>query len=496
MTQKRFRTVLLATAAVAALGGLAQAQSAGTLSLPTFSTQLVSYADIVEATKPAVVTITTVTDARPQIAGQPGQDPFEFFQQFFGQNGPMPGLPRDQFQRPMPRQKMPDARALGSGFIVSSEGMIVTNNHVVEGAKSIRVTLDDGSEHDATLVGVDPKTDLAVIKIDAGSPLPTVAWGDSTVLRVGDPIVAIGNPFGVGTTVTTGIVSARGRDIHNGPYDDFIQVDAAINHGNSGGPLLDASGHVVGVNAAIFSPNDGNVGVGFAIPSEQAQGIVATLIENGSVSRGYLGVQIQPVTPDMAEAIGLADASGAIVNSVQPDTPAAKAGMQAGDVIVSVNGTPVKDARALSRLVANLAPGKAQPVDLIRDGKKMTLEVTLAQLPADEDAPVVVPASTDGSQTLNDLGVTLTAITPDVRAQYGLPDNAQGLLITDVSTDNPDTDLRPGDIVQAVDMKPVTSVSDLEAAVTSANKEGRGAVLVKVLRGSDALFIGLPVKAV
>ena len=498
MARTRIRSVLFATAAIAALGGLAQAEISP---LPAVTQQLVSYADIVAQTKPAVVTITTMAAAKPQLSGmggmgeRGGQDltPFDFFQQFFNNNGQIPGqLPPGQYERRMP--DAPPARALGSGFIVSDDGMIVTNNHVIDGATAIRVTLDDGSEHEATLIGTDPKTDLAVIKITTDKALPTLEWGDSSGLRVGDPIVAIGNPFGVGTTVTSGIVSARGRDIHNGPYDDFIQVDAAINHGNSGGPLLDATGHVVGVNAAIYSPNDGNVGVGFAIPSEQAQGIVATLMQSGSVSRGYLGVQIQPVTPDLAEAVGLSDASGAIVTSVQPDTPASKAGVQAGDVIVAVNGTSIKDARALSRLVAGLEPGKAQAVDVFRSGAKITLDVTLAELPA-EDAAQVVPARADGSETLDDLGVSLTTITPEARARLGLPADVSGLIVTEVTSANPDLDLRPGDVIETVDMTPVATIDQVQDAVSSAHDAGREAILVKVLRQGSVLFIGLPVKA-
>ncbi len=498
------RTVLMASAALFALSTvtgplLAPARAESTM--PIQEQMLHSYADIVEAAKPAVVTITTTADMQPQMMagpGGPGQgmpmDPF--FRQFFGENSPFgQQMPQQMPPQTMPRRAQP-VRALGSGFIVSPDGYIVTNNHVIDGAKSIKVTLDDGTEYDGTLIGRDAKTDLAVIRIEAGTELPTVAWGDSDMLRIGDPIVAIGNPFGVGTTVTSGIVSARGRDIHSGPYDDFIQVDAAINHGNSGGPLLDAQGLVVGVNAAIFSPNDGNVGVGFAIPSDQAQAIVDRLISDGSIERGYLGVQIQPVTEDLADAMGFDKAEGAIVASVQPDTPAAAAGIRSGDVILAVNGNAVADAKALSRRVADLAPGQSQSFEIWRDGSTMSLDVTLAALPADDQAQVV-PASADGSEILPDLGLNLMAITPDVRMQYGLSNDVAGILVTDVAPDGSaaETGLRPGDIITAVNMEEVRTVNDVAQAVSMAEKDGRGAVLFKVERDGSARFVGVPVKA-
>ncbi|MCT4541747.1 trypsin-like peptidase domain-containing protein, partial [Pseudomonas aeruginosa] len=235
--------------------------------------------------------------------------------------------------------------ALGSGFIISPDGYIVTNNHVIDNATSIKVTLDDGTELPATLVGADPKSDLAVLKIASPKPLAVISWGDSDRLKAGDQILAIGNPFGIGTTVTAGIVSARGRDLHSGPYDDFIQIDAPINHGNSGGPLVDVEGKVVGINTAIYSPNGGSVGVGFAIPSDQAQNVVVRLMKDGSIHHGFIGVQIQPVTPDVANAIGLATAEGALVAKVEAGTPAGRAGIRTGDVITALGGQAIKSPR-------------------------------------------------------------------------------------------------------------------------------------------------------
>jgi serine protease Do len=501
---RRVRAVLLATAAVVAFGSVAgpvlrsaHAESTAATPITAQIDPLHSYADIVERTKPAVVTVLTTVEeqAQPGMQGGPGQVPFdEFFRRFFDQNG------RGQMQ-PMPMPNAPEQapqvmRGLGSGFIISADGLIVTNNHVVDGAKTIRVTLDDGTEHDATLVGRDQKTDIAVLRIKADGPLPVLEWDPSAVLRVGDPVLAIGNPFGVGTTVTSGIVSARGRDIHNGPYDDFIQVDAAINHGNSGGPLLDASGRVVGVNAAIYSPNDGNVGVGFAIPSDQAKSIVAELINKGSIERGYLGVQIQPITPDVANALGLKGTQGALVASVEPDTPAAKAGIVTGDVILRVNADTVKDAKSLSLLVAGLTPGTDQSLAVVRGGKEMALNVTIAKQAADEVA-AATPARSDGSATVPELGLSVAGITPDMRSQFGLPEALHGLLVTDVTPDGTaaNAGLETGDVIVSVNMHAVATPDEVDAQLKTAKDDGRAAVLLQVERNGTSNFIGVPVKS-
>jgi len=338
-----------------------------------------SFAPIVSADKPAVVTITTVIKADNDETSQlSGDSPFdEQFRQFFRDQGiPLP----DQAPERRPTQR---AEALGSGFVVTSDGYIVTNNHVIDKASSITVTLDDGTQVPAKLVGADPKNDLAVLKVKPTKPLATVAWGDSDTLRVGDQVLAIGNPFGIGTTVTAGIVSARGRDLNSGPYDDFIQIDAPINRGNSGGPLVDAEGRVVGINTAIYSPNGGSVGVGFAIPSDQAQKVVAELMKDGSIQHGFIGVEIQPVTADIADAIGFHQAEGALVAGVNGGTPAAKAGLKAGDVITAFGGSPVKSPRDLSRMVADLAPGTSKSLSVWRTGKTKALSITVGSNTAD-----------------------------------------------------------------------------------------------------------------
>ncbi|MGR3757046.1 MAG: DegQ family serine endoprotease [Tranquillimonas sp.] len=467
-----------------------------------------SFSEIVKKARPAVVTITTerqlgaadVADrpGMPGMQGLPNGTPFdEFFQRFFGPNGPQGG-------QPMPGQPMPGhpqgpqtARALGSGFIVDPDGLIVTNNHVIDGASKIEVVLDDGRQFPATLVGRDAKTDLAVLKVDAGAPLPAVAWGDSDMLEAGDRVIAIGNPFGVGTSVSAGIVSARGRDLHNGPYDDFLQIDAALNHGNSGGPLLDAYGQVVGVSNAIFSPNDGNVGLGFAIPSDMAKQIVAELADKGSIERGYLGVQIQPVTRDIAQALGLDDVSGAMVVEVQPDTPAEKAGLLPGDIVRSVDGRPVADPRALSRAIANLDPGATPALEVWRGGETVDMGVTLAALPNDAGMPVTAPAQqqdrTPGAD-VPQLGLSLSELTPEMRAEFGLPADRQGLVVTDLGQGfSSDADIRPGDIILSVNSKDVTTVQDVRQGVQQAIEAKRPSVLMMIERGGNRMFVAVPV---
>ncbi|OCP00164.1 serine protease [Ensifer sp. LC11] len=373
--------VIIAPLSVAAFSAHNVAAAAPTLSASPNTGG--SFAPIVSADKPAVVTVTTVIKA--ENAGDEEASPFrgnspfdEQFRQFFQDQGiPMPD------QSPEPRQGQ-RAEALGSGFVVSADGYIVTNNHVIDKASGITVTLDDGTQLPAKLVGADPKNDLAVLKIKPSKPLATVGWGDSDALRVGDQVLAIGNPFGIGTTVTSGIVSARGRDLNSGPYDDFIQIDAPINHGNSGGPLVDAQGKVVGIDTAIYSPNGGSVGVGFAIPSDQARKVVATLMKDGSIEHGFIGVQIQPVTADIADAIGLGQPEGALVAGVNGGTPAAKAGLKAGDVINAFGGSPVKSPRDLSRMVADLSPGTSKSLSVWRTGQSRDVPITIGRNTGDQ----------------------------------------------------------------------------------------------------------------
>lgn len=457
-----------------------------------------SFAPIVAIAKPAVVTVTTVMKAQPQDMSdeQPfsGNSPFDdYFRQFFGDQGiPMPKTPPQQAQR---------TEALGSGFIVDADGTIVTNNHVVDGATSIKVTLDDGTELPAKLVGHDAKNDLAVLKIKADKPLPTVKWGDSDKLMPGDQVLAIGNPFGIGTTVTAGIVSARGRDLNSGPFDDFIQIDAPINHGNSGGPLVDVAGNVVGINTAIYSPNGGSVGVGFAIPSDQAQKVVAKLMKGGNIQYGYLGVQIQPVTPDVAGAVGLDHPGGALVSEVTEGSPAAKAGIKTGDVITSFAGEAIKDPKDLSRAVADVAPGAKETLDVWRGGKTVQISADVGRNNDD-----VKTASTGGDnqkpsagQALRvpSLGLGLTDLTPDIREELNLASNQRGAVVERVNPDKAaaNAGLQPGDVIVAVDQSPVRNARQANQAIAEAGKSGRKSVLLLVDRGDAQIFVAVPFAA-
>ncbi|AZO26463.1 MULTISPECIES: DegQ family serine endoprotease [unclassified Mesorhizobium] len=457
-----------------------------------------SFAPVVATAKPAVVTVTTVMKAQagPTGDGSPfdGNSPFDqYFQQFFGDQGiPAPKTP--------PQQQSPRQEALGSGFIVGADGSIVTNNHVVDGATSIKVTLDDGTELPAKLVGHDAKNDLAVLKVKASKPLPTVKWGDSDKLMTGDQVLAIGNPFGIGTTVTAGIVSARGRDLHSGPFDDFIQIDAPINHGNSGGPLVDVSGNVIGIDTAIFSPNGGSVGVGFAIPSNQAQKVVAKLMKGGDIEYGYLGVQIQPVTQDVASAIGLDHPGGALVAQVTDGSPAAKAGIETGDVITGFGGQEIKDPKDLSRAVADVSPGAKETLSVWRNGKAMQISADVGR--NTEDAQTASNGeegkpSTEQGLRVPSLGLGLTDITPDIRQQLNLADNQRGAVVERVNPDKAASSagIEPGDVIVAVDRTPVKSARQANQAIAEAGKSGKKSVLLLVDRGDAQIFVAVPFAA-
>ncbi|MGV1757047.1 DegQ family serine endoprotease [Rhizobium sp. A22-96] len=450
-----------------------------------------SFAPIVDADKPAVVTVTTTMKATDTSADSSNSTMDEQFRQFFENQG----IP---FPKQAPRQQQSQrAMALGSGFIISPDGIIVTNNHVIQNAVDIKVTLDDGTELPAKLLGADAKSDLAVLKIQAPKPLATIAWGDSDRLKLGDQILAIGNPFGIGTTVTAGIVSARGRDLHSGPYDDFIQIDAPINHGNSGGPLVDREGNVVGINTAIYSPNGGSVGVGFAIPSDEAKTIVAKLEKSGSIDHGYLGVAIQPVTSDVANAMGLSQTQGALVASVNDDTPAARAGIKSGDIVTAVGNETVKTPKDLSRLVADLSPGDQRSVTLWRNGKSLDVNVTIG---GNDDSKQAANDSGDGKvQPSNQpsIGVGLANLTPDVRQQLNLPRSVEGAVVANVNPDKPAAaaGIQTGDIIVSVNDRPVRNAHEVQTAVVQANKDGRKSVLLLIERDGAKTFVAVPFSA-
>ncbi|ASY43322.1 MAG: Do family serine endopeptidase [Sphingobium sp.] len=450
-----------------------------------------SLADMVEKLQPAVVNISTKQRVAVQnpFAGTP-------FGDLFGQ---APG------GRPQTRQ----AQSLGSGFLISADGYIVTNNHVVsagaEGATvdSITVTLTNKEEYTAKLVGRDPATDLAVLKIDAKKPLPFVKFGDSTKARVGDWVVAIGNPFALSGTVTAGIISAVHRSTGGG-YEKFIQTDASINQGNSGGPMFDMRGNVIGINSQILSPSGGNVGIGFAIPSEQAAPIVATLRQGQSVKRGYLGVQISPLGEDLADSLGLAKNRGEFVQGVEPGKGADKAGIKAGDVIVSVNGQEVNPDQNLSSIVANQPIGSKVPIVLMRNGQRQTVTAVVGERPSEEELSSFAPQqdedfsqqdSNPGQAAQQSLGISAIPLTPGIIRQLGVAADTRGVVITavDGSTDAGAKGLRRGDVIISANNRPITSQAELDAQVKAVAAQNRNAILLQVLRrGQQPIF--LPVR--
>ncbi|MBL4720993.1 MAG: DegQ family serine endoprotease [Alphaproteobacteria bacterium] len=448
-----------------------------------------SFADLVEKLSPAVVNISTTQKIKAS-AQHGGEDPsFEF----------PPGSPfRDFFDKFNKRGGQPQRRAtsLGSGFIISADGLVVTNNHVIESADKISVTLQDGEKFDAKLLGRDAKTDLALLKIESDHKLAFVNFGDSDKARVGDWVIAIGNPLGLGGTVTAGIVSARGRDIRSGPYDDFLQTDAPINKGNSGGPLFDMNGEVIGINTAILSPSGGSIGIGFSVPSNLAMNVIEQLREFGTTKRGWLGVQIQTVTPEIAEGLGLEKARGALVAGVMNDSPAEAAGMKTGDVIINFNSRDVSESRRLPRMVAETAVGKDVSVQVWRDGKEVSLTVRLGELEKVEKASLSTRGSgrkksADSSQTIDELGMAMAAISPKLLEKFNIDADAKGVVITDIKKDSDAAEkrLRPGDVIVEVNQEPVKTPGDVARLVESAKEKGRRMVLLLVDQDGDMRFI-------
>ena len=469
----------------------AQVQNAAQIVVPQTSVQQ-GFADLVDAVKPAVVSILVEAEAPGRTVQRGGRDfdfefnfpdlpedhPFrDFFDQFGGPGQRVPG------EDATPRRFM----AAGSGFIISEDGYVVTNNHVVEDATKVTVVFEDGSEQVAEIVGTDERTDLAVLKIE-GDDLPFVTFeSDEEPSRVGDWVVAVGNPFGLGGTVTVGVISGAGRDIGGSNYGDFLQIDAAVNTGNSGGPAFNTNGEVVGVNTAIYSPNGGNVGIAFAIPARTVKQIVNQLIDDGTVTRGYLGVSIQDVTKDIADSVGLPSASGAIVREPTEDGPAGAAGVESGDIILKVDGDQIDDALDLSRTIASKAPDSTVELTIWRDGAETTISVTLQQL--DETAAAETPEQPTPPQALPEaataLGMTLV---PN-------GDGSGGLLIQNVDGDSAAAQrgLATGDVILEVDNKPVSEASDFNEAVQAVEDRGLNTVLIKVARDGEARFIGLPI---
>jgi serine protease Do len=493
---KTLRSVRAVTFAVAA--ALALPAAAGFVPAAQARPAPDSFADLAARLLPGVVNISSSQTVTAQSGDHPGVgpempmfppgSPFEqFFKDFMERNK------RQGHGDSAPPRKM---QSLGSGFIIDPAGIVVTNNHVIDGADEITVTLQDGTALKATLVGRDERTDLAVLKVTPEKPLPAVSFGDSDASRVGDWVLAIGNPFGLGGTVTAGIVSARHRDIQQGPYDNFIQTDAAINRGNSGGPLFNMDGEVIGINTAIYSPSGGSIGIGFSIPANLAKTVVAQLREFGHAKRGWLGVKIQQVTPDIAESLGLKDASGALVAGVESNGPAEKAKIRNGDIILKFNDQDVKEMKNLPRVVAETDINKQVPVTVWRDGKELTLDVTVGELPEEQQA-AATPDKAEPTKTLelSALGLTLGPITSDARDKFQLAQDQKGVLITDVGQGTPAADrgLKPGDVIVEVQQEEVATPADVQERVEKVKKSGKSSVLMLVQSGDGLRWVPLAV---
>ena len=483
------KTFLFGLLALLAFAQNAQAQSGP-----------VGFEDMADKLLPTVVNVSTTTKIEtpglqgqlPQMPALPPGSPFEdFFREFY-----------DRYQQGIPGSPQEDHKvsALGSGFVIDSEkGYIVTNNHVIKDADEIRIILHDDTALDAKLIGTDDKTDLAVLQVTPTKALTAAKWGDSDTARVGSWVVAIGNPFGLGGTVTAGIVSARQRDINAGPYDDFIQTDASINRGNSGGPMFNAKGEVIGVNTAIFSPSGGSVGIGFAVPSNIARNVVDQLIAFGKTKRGWLGVRIQEVTDDMAASFGMDKASGALVSSVTPGGPAEKAGILAGDIILSFDSKPVANSRSLPRIVAETDVGKKVSVNIWRKKKQLSLTAELGQLEEAEEsgligqpgpaAPGPAPKTTD----IKPLGLAVSVLNDSLRAQYNLPQTAKGVIVTDVTRKGPAAEkgIVQGDLILEIDQQEAASPEVLTQKVQEAQKKQRTTVLLFVERNNNRRFVAI-----
>jgi serine protease Do len=456
---------------------------------PSIAARPQGFADLAERLSPMVVNISTSqTLRRPAQAPQPdGSQNDDFFRNF---------LNRDN----RPRR----VQSLGSGFIIDATGYVVTNNHVIDGADEITVILADTTSLPAKLIGKDDKTDLALLKIESKTPLTVAKFGDSDKARVGELVMAIGDPFGLGGTVTTGIISARNRDINSGPYDDFIQTDASINRGNSGGPLFNMEGDVIGVNSAIYSPTGGSVGIGFAIPSNAARHVIDQLKATGTIARGWIGVRIQPVSDEIAQSLGMDKARGAMIAGVTGDGPAAKAGIQNGDVVVNFDGKPVADSRALPRMVADTDVGKSVEIEVMRRGQARKLPITIEKLVeetkvASADSRPATPGTNNNPPTppaapqMVNLGMSLAPITGESRRRFKLNDTVTGAVVTDVDMDSPagQKNIRAGDVITEVAQTKVSTPEEVTAKLAEEKNAGRKVVLIQVNRGGELTFIGV-----
>lgn len=452
------------------------------------------FADLAAKVAPAVVNISSTRtsasdeEAMPMPQVPPGSPFEEFFKEFF--------------DRDRPHESARRAASLGSGFVIDPRGYVVTNNHVIADADEIKVIFNDDSEYKAQLIGYDSKTDLALLKIERATPFPALEWADSDKVRIGDWMLAIGNPFGLGSSTTAGIVSARGRDIRAGAYDDFIQVDAAINRGNSGGPSFTMDGRVFGVNTAIFSPSGGSVGIGFAIPSNLARPVIDSLMKTGKVARGWLGVRIQSVTKEIADGMGMPAADGALVANVTPGGPAEKAGIQAGDVILQFDHKSITRMRSLPRVVAETAVGSQAQVVFWRKGETRSVTVELGQLPDDEQLAALgsqpqEPGPKGADARIDDLGLTVSTLTSALKSKFSLGSDAKGVVIVDVTENGPAAGegLKPGDVIVEIGQEEVADGGDLATRVRQARTDGKKAALLLVDRQGDLRFVALRFKS-
>ncbi|HSA79380.1 MAG TPA: DegQ family serine endoprotease [Geminicoccaceae bacterium] len=504
---------LSSAAAIGLLAGVNIGQpSVAAPATPSAAAPWSGYADLIEQVMPSVVAITaTRGQSKELVADQPGWREFRFgegpesemmkrfMERFFREQMPPFGQPMPPGQQPFGPQ-MPFGGpnfeppvAMGSGFVVNKDGLIVTNHHVVDGAIEVTVTLQDGKELTGKVIGKDPDTDLALVRVEADeADLHPVTFADSDTVRVGDPVIAIGSPFGLGGTVTAGIVSADHRAIGAGRYDDFLQIDAPINRGNSGGPTFNLQGEVIGVNTLIHSPSGGNVGIGFAIPANLVKQVVADLEDDGVVERGWLGVHIQGIDDDLAQGLGLDSAKGALVTTVTPDSPAASAGLKRGDVVRSFDGKPIENLRDLTRLVADKDPGSAANVVVWRDGKEQSLEVEIGQMPSDDEVVAMTDQPADQS-TSPKIGVALAKLTPEARQSLNLPEEATGVVVTEVQPGSPAAEkgLRSGDVIVEADRKQVSDPSMVAEAVREAAERGDETILLLVKRDGQDRFVAV-----
>jgi len=460
------------------------------------------FADLAEKLLPGVVNIASTQiikggneDGMPDLPFPPGSPMEKFFHDFMDRNHPGAAPNGGHGVQPEGRK----SQSLGSGFVIDASGYIVTNNHVIEGADEIKVILQDNTTLKATLIGRDERVDVALLKVESDKPLVAVPWGDSDKARVGDWVIAIGNPFGLGGSVTAGIVSARGRDIRQGAYDDFIQTDAAINQGNSGGPLFNMDGQVIGINTAIYSRSGGSIGLGFSIPSNQAKLVIDQLKAFGHPRRGWIGVKIQQVTQDIADSVGMKEPLGAMIAGIEDGGPAAKAKIQGGDVLLKFNGSDIKEMRNLPRLVAETEIGKTVPVVVWRDGKEVGLSVTVAELPDDPKVAQVAPLDKKSDKPLEvpGTGLKLSALSDDLRTRYQLGDDQKGVLITDVAPKSAAAEkgLKPGDVILEVQQEEMKTPADVVDRLQKYRKAGRKSALLLIQTSDGTRYVPLSLAA-